>query len=328
MALFLFGTPHSSLAFKGMGSSQSGDGRQSLTGMAAQHQGGQDIVIALVNGAEITMGPLMSTVMDVLMQKYGGKEVTEEIARNIRKEALEKLAIEELAWQRAVALGISVDEAVINARIQALTTQSGGEDAFTSALALQKKTSENIRNEIRRYMAVKEAISREVYSKATVEDKEVNRIYEENRDQFTIPEQMTVSDIIFFLDAEDEESRKQVDSIRQKIIEEHENNFSALQPDGFVVKTGLKISKETAPSLYRTAINMKPGETSAPVIIDATFHLVRLDMYKPAEEKPETEVKAFIHGKLLSKKRDEALAKWRQSLLKDAKIEIVHELLK
>ena len=82
------------LAFKGIGSSQPGTERESMANMAiSQHQGNQDTVVAKINGVDIQMGPLMKKVMDVIGEKYGGTEVTAEIAQSIRKDAFERLAV-------------------------------------------------------------------------------------------------------------------------------------------------------------------------------------------------------------------------------------------
>ena len=72
---------------------------------------------------------------------------------------------------------------------------------------------------------------------------------------------------------------------------------------------------------------MQPGEISSPLLIDSTFHLIRLDHYQPATEKPEKEIKKYIAGALVAEKRERVLDEWRQNLLKNGKIEIVHELL-
>ena len=327
LSVFLIGGADCVLAFKGMGSSQPGVARESMTSTATQHQGNQDTVVAKVNGVDIKMGPLMGKVMDVILQKYGGKEVTSEIARSIRKEALEKLAMEELAWQRAKAIGITINEDDVNARVEALKARAGGEEAFKNSLARQNKSVDDLKKEIRRFMAVKAALKKEVDSKVTVDKEEINRIYQENKADFIIPEVMVVSDIVFFLDTEDPGARPKVESIRQRIITELDNNLSKLSPEGFVINRAFKISQKTEPDLYQAAINMNPGEISPPVIINATYHLVKLEQYNPATEKPEAEVKAYIGSKLKSRKREQLLIEWRQSLLKDANIEIVHELL-
>lgn len=292
-----------------------------------QHQGNQDVVVALVNGAEIKMGALMSNVMDVIMRKYGGKEVTSEIARRIREEAMERLAVEELAYQRAVALGIRINPDDINSRIDNLKNNAGGDTEFQNSLTRQNKTLDQLKEEIRRYMSIEAAVEQEVNRMAAVDDKEVEKIYQENREQFIIPEQIVITDIIFFLDHEDASSKTKVMATRQQIIDNYDNNPTKIPPNGFAVQSEVKISKQTAPAFYEASRQMKQGDLSPPLIIDSTYHLIKLDFYQPATEKPKKEVKAYIAGTLASQKRKQVLDTWRQNLLKEANIEIVHELL-
>jgi len=315
-------------AFKGIGSSTPETGQESMANMAKmQHGGNKDVVVALVNGAEIKMGALMTNVMDVIMRKYGGQEVTSEIARRIREEAMERLATEELAYQRAMALGITISPDDINAYITTLKANAGGEEAFTKDLKRKNKTLATLEEEVRRFMAVEAAITQEIDNKVVIEDNEVEKIYQDNRAQFIIPEQVVISDIVFFLDHTDKTSEAKVASIRQKIIEEHDKDLTQVTPDGFAIKSDMKISRETAPAFYKTALQMKQGDLSSPLIIDSTYHLIKLDYYQPTTEKPEKEVKEYIAGTLAFQKRKQVLEKWRQDLLKDANIEIVHELL-
>jgi foldase protein PrsA len=328
MTLFFLEGVEPVKAFKGIGSSSPETGQESMANMAKmQHQGNQDVVVALVNGAEIKMGALMSNVLDVIMRKYGGKEVTSEIAKRIREEALERLAMEELAYQRAVILGISINPDDINTKIESLKQKAGGEEAFQNNLSRQNKSLNQLKEEIRRYMSVEAAVEQEVNSMASVDDKEVEKLYQENREQFIIPEQIIITDIIFFLDHEDASSKAKVQATRQEIIETYDNNPAKIPPDGFAVQSEVKISMETAPAFYKTSRQMKQGDLSSPFIIDSTYHVIKLDYYQPATEKPKNEVKAYIAGTLTSQKRKQVLDKWRKDLLKNANIEIVHELL-
>jgi peptidyl-prolyl cis-trans isomerase SurA len=328
VALVLLAVPHPSPAFKNMGSSDQSSSHQSMTSMAAtQHQDNQDAVVARVNGVEITMGPLMGTVMEIVMRSYGKKDVTKELAQRIRREALEQLAIEELAFQRAQAIGIVVSPDDINKRITRLQLKAGGEEILREQLASQNKSIDDLKTEILRFMAVEKALAQEIDSKIIVEEQEINEIFQANRAQFITPEQVVVSDLVFFLDPSDEASRNKVINIRKKIIEELNSNPAKASPDGFIVNNWISITRENTPGLYETAMKLKPGELSEPLILDETYHLVKLEMYTPSSEIPEKEAKAKISRKLKSDRKKQALADWRQGLLKEAKIEIVHELL-
>ncbi|MBI5558013.1 MAG: peptidyl-prolyl cis-trans isomerase [Deltaproteobacteria bacterium] len=341
--LFLGHAGHSS-AFKGMGSggTGAGAGNGAPHGGAASpgggmkdidvpsHAGNTSMVVANVNGREFTMGELMKSIADLIMRGGygGGGNMTMEMSQRIRYDALEQLALEELAYQKGITLGLKADPAVVEVQVNAMMEQAGGEEAFAKSLAGQKKTPDEIRKEITRYLVVKQAIEQEVYGKVKVTDKEIDRTYVENKTQFTSPEKVTVSDIIFFLDPKDPSAQEKVAAIRQKIIDEYYSNPAEIPAEGFVVESQLNVSPENRPGLYEAAKKMQAGALSDPLVIDGTLHLVKFEFYQPARETPEKEAKASIAKQLKSNLRRQMLADWRKKLMAEADIKIMHDLLR
>jgi len=321
-------------AFKGMGSGGSFGSdyttqspHNNMGNMPSDHTESSETVVARVNGAEITMGALMHAVKDVLMQSYRNMELTKELAQRIRYDALEELALEELAFQHAVAAGVTVDETEVNQRLEKIIKAEGGEDALKISLSQRHKTIEDLKADIHRFLSVKMVIEQEVDSRISVTDEEISTAYEANREQFVLPERVVVTDIIFFLDPDDPASEERVRAIREQIVSELDNDPTKLTPKDFVVVDNINVSPEEKPDLYQAAKEIAVGSTSAPLVLDGTLHLVKKDFYQPRKEKEASEAKAVIAGKLKSFKKKQLLAEWRRNLLKDAKIEIVHKLL-
>lgn len=329
--LFLAGVAPTS-AFKGMGSTMPGNaaghGQEVLQNATiAAHAGNDDTVVARVNGSEITMGSLMETVKEVVMQGYGSQQLTSELARRIRYEALEKLALEELAYQRALDMGITVDKKAVATQMEALTAAEGGEEGLTRALEQRNQSREELKTDITRLLAVKEAIHQAVDKRIEVSEEEINAAYEANRQYFVTPERVVITDIVFFLDPGDPASRERVAEIRRQVVEEHDANPKGVPTDGFVVQPNITVSPANMPDLYEAAKKMEVGAVSDPLLVDGTLHLITFDSFQPRREKGEVEAKAVVARKLKSMKRRELLARWRQDLLKEAKITIVHEIL-
>ncbi len=335
LALCLLLLPHGSAqAFRGMGSGGSIDGAGtdtslpgSTSNMPSNHTENSKTVVARVNGAEITMGALMHTVKDILMQKYRNMAMTPGLAQRIRYDALEELAMEELAFQHAVSSGITVNQTEIDQRLGEIIQAEGGEDALQISLSQRNKSIEDLKSDIRRFLSVKMAIEQEVDSQVTITEEEINTAYEANKEQFVIPERVVITDIIFFLDPADPASAERVRSVREQIISELNNDPTKLTPKDFVVVSNTNVSPEDKPELYQAAKNIEVGSTSEPLNIDGTLHLIKKDFYQPRKEKEASEAKAVVASKLKSFKKKQLLAEWRQNLMKDAKIEIVHELL-
>jgi|GEM_PF-3262799 len=331
-------------AFKGMGAGGTdpgaggmasphgggmGGGAASLKNMKIMgHEGNTETVVAKINGTEITMGKLMNSMMDVIMQGgYSGDNLTKEMAARIRKEALQQLALEELAYQRGASLGITADPAVVDAKLDAVITSQGGREALEKSLAEQKKSIDGLRDEISRFMVIKEAIRQDVDSKVVVTDDEIKQIYEANKEQFATPERVVVTDIIFFLAPDDPAAKEKVTAVRRLLIDELGGNPEKLTPEGFVVENQLNVSPENRPELYQIARKMETGSLSEPLVIDGTLHLLKADFYQPRQETPAQQARASIANQLKADKRNQLLTEWRNNLLQDADIVIVNEVL-
>ena len=295
--------------------------------LSMAHGEGDETVVALVNGTEVTMGELMRTVKDIIMRDYRNMKLTEELAKRIRYDALEMLAMEKLAYQHALSIGVTADQHEIDSRIAAIKQAEGGEEALQISLARRKKTIEDLKKDISRFLAVKMAIEQEVDRKVAITEEEINEAYKASKEQFITPERVVVTDIIFFLDPKDPASAERVHSIREKIILELDNDPTKLTPSDFVVSSNINVSPENMPELYQAAKKIEVGSLSDPLVIDGTLHLIKYDFHQARKEKAETEAKAVVARKLKSTKKNQLLAKWRQNLLKNANIEIVHELL-
>lgn len=330
-------------AFIGMGDSPHGNGNEQATSpnaagmernkaraaeISLAHVKNAETVVARINGAEITMGALMHKVKEVVMMGYRNMKLTKELAQRIRYESLEKLAIEELAYQHAVSLGITVNQDDIDRKLEAIRKAEGGEEALQASLVRRKKTPDDLKADIIRFLTVKQAIEQQIDSKVAVTETEIEKAYQANKEKFVTPERVVITDIVFFLDPEDRDSMEKVESVRQKLINELDNDPAKLTPTGFVVLSELDVSPEARPRLYEAAKKMEVGGLSKPLLIDGTLHLVKFDAYQARKETPENEARASVASKLKSFKKQQLLAEWRQSLIKDADIKIVHELLK
>lgn len=333
------GNTHYGMAFKGMGggSMDSSHGKDSAPKSDAGpksmviegHKGNRQTVVAKVNGNPVTLGELEDSVREIIMTKYGNtEEVTADIARTIRKAALEKLVLEELACQRAVALGISVDPALINKNIDAQKEAAGGDEKFLQTLTQQNSTLQDLKRQLERFFLIKQLIHKEIESKINISEQTLDEAYETNKTNFVEPERVKISDIIFFLDADDPASKQKVLDIRAKIIDELSGNPANLHADGVLVMSDLNVTAEDKPELYKHSRELKPGTFSDPLLIDGTFHLTKLESYTPRKEPKKEEVKAYIASEMRSSEKSKRLPLWREELLKDGKVEIVHDMLK
>lgn len=292
------------------------------------HEGNRQTVVAKVNESPVTMGQLEDSIREIVMTKYGKAKVTADIARKIRKDALEKIVLEELACQRAVALGISVNPALIKKNIDARREAAGGDEKFLESLTLQNSNLQDLERQLERFSLIKQLIHKEIDSKINISEKTLDEAYEANKEQHIVPESVKISDIIFFLDPDDPASKQKVLDIRAKIIDELSGNPADLHADGVVVMGGMNVTAEHKPELYNPSRELKPGTFSDPILIDGTLHLIKLESYQPRKEPQKEKVKAYIASQLKEAERSQRLPLWREELLKGGKVEIVNDILK
>lgn len=105
----------------------------------------------LVNGEGIPLAEFQAEVARYLQaQAQSGRQVTsEEAAAIVRQDFIEQL----LLAQAAAAEGYVVDDAMLEARLDALSAQLGGADALAAWQAAHGYTADEFRSALRRQMA-------------------------------------------------------------------------------------------------------------------------------------------------------------------------------
>jgi hypothetical protein len=286
-----------------------------LNALAMRHGGDSDAVVARVNDSTISMAQLMDKFLERMDEKYQNQSVTKEVAQRLRLAILEELIMEELAYRRGMALDITIDPGQLKKAMESMSTQVGGE--------------ENPQEQhIIRYLVIKETIAREVNSKATVTEEEVDQTYEEVKEQLVQPEMVVVTDVTFFLDPDLESSIETVNEVRRENLNEHSGKFAKSEDNIFVVEARREVSSAYKPQLYKIARKMEAGTLSQPLVIDGTLHLLRLDYHRQRKELSESKAKRYVASRLKSNRKKEMLAQWREKLRQEGDVEIFYELLK
>lgn len=288
------------------------------------HGAGDDFIVARVNGDPITWSALESKMRETATTNYGRKDITPALAERIKQESLDKLITEELAYQRAKQLGITVSRAEIEDHIAKMESQWGGAQHFQQYLNLRNWTAKDVWNEAERALMVKKALDKDIFSKIAIDEDELKKMYEENKESFNTQELVQVTDIIFFLDPKSPDSVRTVEQIRDKIVDELGGDPQKLVPDGtFVVQEKRKITAKQNPVLYREAVKLPEQGVSEPFIADETLHIVQLTGYRPRMEKTFEQVKPQLRSDLFAARKQDMLKKWIAGLRDGAKIEIV-----
>ena len=284
--------------------------------------GKEKIVVARVNGIEITMATV-ATMMNTLVTKQGHGTALPESMEEIRKDALNQLIFQELAYQKAKSDGMAVGRKESVDALVGMRQKPGGEEKFREFLEKGQITEEDLRNRIERSLTLKRVFTREVSNKVSVSEEEIREEYEKEKERYVRPEKIAVTDVVFFLEAGETDSRKKAEEIMKRMHDDKEKNPWNLVSDGSFVVRDIEVNRSQGKELYEEAKKLKVGELSGVFAVAGNLHVIRLKEYSPHQQFTFEEVKSRIERKMRVGALKKRLAEWEAELKKDAKIEIM-----
>lgn len=164
----------------------------------------KNIVIARVNGAEITMYDLVKEMNAVALRIVPqGQPSTPEITAKVKKEALNSLIFRELAVQEAIRQGLKVGPEAIDDVIGKIKKQAGSDEAYKKYLEERGVDEKALRKIIERSHLLERITAREIFEKIQVDDRTLRDAYEKEKASFmtkdTPPRQLSFEEVKDFL---------------------------------------------------------------------------------------------------------------------------------
>ncbi len=280
------------------------------------------VIVARVNGVPVTLKSVVDMMNHLSTQKRHAAQTPEE-KEALRKEALDRLILEELAYQKAKTEGLKAEPVEVDRRVANLKEKLGGEEEFRKKLETEQMTEEELRADIGRSIVLQSIFKREVYDKVVVPREDIEKAYEKDKGMFLKPEKIVVIDVVFFLYPEDPESIEKAENILKKILDDKDKNPRNLVPDGTFIVYDAEIKKDRQRELYEKARELKVGELSGVVATPDSLHIIKIKEYSPEKQFTLEEVKGYVEGKLRSDARRKLLQEWDADLRKGADVEIL-----
>lgn len=311
--------PSVSAAAEGNGSPQASGNASSVVSPGKE-------VVARVNGVPITEAALQARVSRVLRAMgHGGASAAQEDYRAIVKKALDKLIVQELAYQKARAEGMRVTPKELDDAIAALKKRAGGEKKYKEMLERNNVTEATLRKALERNRLVKRIFEKDVLSKIVISDDEIKKEYEKTKNDFVIPEKVLVDDVVLFLDPANKDDMKKAEAIRAKIIAAKDEDPEHVKSDGTFIVREMELHRNKEKELYDAAVKLKVGEVSDVIRTSDSLHILKLKEYRPVKDAPFDEVKGYVEARLRVKEAKKLMSKWEENLKKGAKIEIYNK---
>jgi peptidyl-prolyl cis-trans isomerase C len=289
-------------------------------------------VIARVNGTAIDRAEFENAIRSV--EGQAGGPVPAERRDEVYRGVLDQLVGFHLLEQESTARHVSVSEADVEVRIAEMRKQFPNEDAFKNALAAQKMTPEQLREQTRTRIAINRVLDAEVLSKVAVQPQEIDEYYAKNPARFKEPETVRASHILIVTppaadDAAKKKARGTADALLGRL--KKGADFAKLARENSQ-DTGTAANGGELPPIARgsmlpefeaAAFSLKPGDLGGPVQTQYGFHLIKVHDKRPARTVPLDEVRDQVSQFLTEQKRSEKTAAFVADLKAKGKVEIL-----
>ena len=270
---------------------------------------------AIVNGETITRG--------YIDEQYGRVPVA--YKQVITKEMILNQSINELLLlQEAKKQGISITKDELSKLIDDSIVQSGlSKEDFEKSLEEQNLTIDFVEDYYRKQLTINELLNKTVLSKIIVSNSEVMEYYENNKNEFVVPEQVRARHILVNSSEEAEEILEELNKGADfiELAKEKSTCPSASQGGdlGYFAKGQMVKEFEDA------AFALDVGEISPVVKTQFGYHIIKL-----LDKKPETitkleEAMQEIEVKLKQEKQNEEITDYLNGLRENADIKIFEE---
>ncbi|RJP67783.1 MAG: peptidylprolyl isomerase [Candidatus Abyssobacteria bacterium SURF_17] len=288
--------------------------------------------VAEVNGQAITQATFDKQMARVQQQvQLTGRQLDEAQLSEVKKEVLENLIDDELLLQESRSKEIKIDDAAVEAKVNALKERFPSEADFEKVLSQMNLTEEQLKAQFQRQMAVEQLIDAEVVQKITVSEEEQKTYYDENPDLFKQPEQVRARHILVKVDAQADEAqkaeaKKKIEDIQKKLKEGGDfaalaKEFSDCPSSAQGGDLGFFRRGQMVKPFDDAAFALKPGERSDIVETNFGYHIIEVTDKKSETMLSYDEIKDRLENYLKQQKVQKEVPIYVESLKGKAKIE-------
>jgi len=270
---------------------------------------------AIVNGQEIS-GEAVQFELDRLVRFYMGHGMTlAEVKKNLPKleeKALEQAIGAKLLLDRAAQLDLPVTAGDIDAEVQKVVTQVGGEENYRKALAAQGISETEFRRELEKGARVNMLVNQACAHVADPTEEEVAAFYEAHKSEYVEEPKVLCQHILVKSEEGDLPEAKsaaleKIRAIRERIVSGGDFAEEARKhsdcPSG---KEGGSLGwfgrGMMVPEFDKVAFEMKKGEVSGVVTTQFGYHIV----YKADERGGGAQTLVDVHDQIKDLLRHEA----------------------
>jgi len=289
-------------------------------------------VVARVNGEAIN-GTDLENAVKGLEGRAGGPVPADQRDR-VYRGVLDDMIGYKLLIQESKTRKIAVPDADVEAQIAQIRSQFPGQQQFEQALAAQKMTLQDVRDDARNEIGVEKLVEGEVGSKIAVKPEAVSDFYKNNQDKFQQGPRVRASHILIQVpQGADAATKAAAKTKAEGILKDLKagKDFAAAakensQDPGSAVNggdLGFFEQGQMVPPFEQAAFALKPGQMSEIVETQFGFHIIKVAEHQDSHVVPLEEAKGQIEQYLQQQNRQTETQAFVNALKAKAKIEIL-----
>ncbi len=305
-----------------------------LSGFAAQADQPRilDEIVAKVNNEIITLTDLNKSLKQLrvaLEQEIQDAQAREKQFERQKVLLLKNLIQNKVMMQKAEELGVTADiDLEVSAYLEEMRKEAGipSLDVLEEYFRGRGSSLSEYRQMVKEQLVTRSLVQQFVYSKITLLTPEVEAYYEEHKNDFTLPANVELSEILLLTEGKDKGAvRQKAEQVLTRL--ENGESFEDLArefSDGPTAARGGKIGSFNEGSmneeLEKVVFEIEIGSYSGIIETDYGFQIVKVEARNDASYKSMDEVRPQITDALYQKKAQPGLKEFIENLLSESYI--------
>ena len=267
---------------------------------------------------------------EILRQQDLSDEERRQLMSQVGELAFKDMFEELLIESRAEQLGVEVAEGQIDQQVGQMKQNFGiqTDEQFAQALAQSGMTEPQLRERLRRDLRAREVMGREVQSRIQLDEDDLRRLYQKNREEFRQPEQLQLREVVVLeeggLPTADERAAVAAE-IRQAVaggkpladvVAEHAQKGHTSN----VIDIGWVSPGDLDPGLESAVWKLTPGTLTEPVAGRGGLHLLEVVERRDARIPAFAEVQEQIRMREQRRRMQDEVASYMAELEKKSLI--------
>ena len=290
---------------------------------------------ALVNNRVITVGEILAMIQPIreqLVETYDGKELETKIEQAYQ-EGLDTLIERALILEEFAAMGGNLPDRAVDDQINVIINERFKNDRaiFLEALAEDRMTIDDWREETRNRLIVNLLRRREIIDRVVIAPRAVRELYELRADQYQLPKQIQLRMIVLHKGASSNDQavkRQEAEKLHEKLLAG--GDFAELAKsgsEGYKAADGgdqgwmdpAMLRKELAEAVAK----LEPGRISEVIETDEDFYILKVEAKKNASIIPFDDVRGQIEDELRKAEEEKMYKAWIERLKKKFYVKVL-----